>query len=195
MHRTVAAKALPTCLAGLLGASLALPGAAAELTLRKLRIESDPPGAEVLLIGGSAGHTPLTVGERAIYPNDYPDDRAHLYGTVTLRRAGCETYVHRVTLDDIERGLHVMLDCGAEPAPAARAVPAIEPERPPPLSGPPTLTPRAPIAPGAPGAPVASESVSQRRLRQLQVLQELLDEGLITPAEEQRIRRKLLETP
>lgn len=192
MHRTVAAKALPTCLAGLLGASLALPGAAAELTLRKLRIESDPPGAEVLLIGGSAGHTPLTVGERAIYPNDYPDDRAHLYGTVTLRRAGCETYVHRVTLDDIERGLHVTLDCGAAPVPAARAVPAIEPERPPPLSGPPTLTPRAPIATGA---PVASESVSQRRLRQLQVLQELLDEGLITPAEEQRIRRKLLETP
>jgi len=193
MRRTVAAKALQTGLAGLLGVSLALPGTAAELTLRKLRIESDPPGAEVLLIGGSVGHTPLTVGERAIYPNDYPDDRAHLYGTVTLRRTGCETHVHRVTADDIKRGLHVTLDCGAEPVPAARAVPAIEPERPPPLTEPPTLTPRAPAA--SPAAPVAGESVSQRRLRQLQVLQELLDEGLITPAEEQRIRRKLLETP
>lgn len=192
MHRRATAKALPSCLAGLLGVSLALPATAAELTLRKLRIESDPPGAEVLLIGGSAGYTPLTVGERAIYPNDYPDDRAHLYGTVTLRRAGCETHVHRVTLDDIEHGLQVELDCDPAPVPAARAVPAIEPERPPPLTEPPTLTPRVPVAPSA---PAAGESLSQRRLRQLQVLQELLDEGLITPAEERRIRRKLLEAP
>ncbi len=33
----------------------------------------------------------------------------------------------------------------------------------------------------------------QRRLRQLQVLQELLDEGLVSPAEEQRVRRKILQ--
>ncbi len=33
----------------------------------------------------------------------------------------------------------------------------------------------------------------QRRLRQLQVLQELLDEGLISPAEEQRVRRRIFQ--
>ncbi len=189
---------LQACAAGLLGALLTLPGVAAELTLHKLRIESDPAGAEVLLIGGSVGHTPLTIDERALYPNDYPKDRAHLYGTVTLRRAGCETLVHRVTRGDLERGLQVTLDCGTQPAapvPPARAVPAIQPERPPPLTEPPTLTPRVPVAPDQRSAPVASESISQRRLRQLQVLQELLDEGLVTPAEERRIRRQLLETP
>lgn len=168
-------------LALLLAALVALPAAAAELTLRKLRIESDPPGAEVLLIGGTAGYTPLTIGERALYPNDYPDDKAHLYGTVTLRRAGCETVVHRVTLDDIARGLKVALDCAgaadARGAPAASAAPAT------------------PTMPEAAREPAPAEAVSQRRLRQLQVLQELLDEGLISAAEEQRIRRRLLESP
>ncbi|MBP9032974.1 MAG: hypothetical protein KBG29_03710, partial [Pseudomonadales bacterium] len=123
---------------------------------------------EVLLIGGSAGHTPLSVGERAIYPNDYSDEQAPLYGLVTLRRAGCATHVQRVTLDDIERGMHVRLDCDPAPAVAASA-----------------RTPSPAMA--------ADESVSQRRLRQLQVLQELLDEGLMSAAEEQRIRRALLK--
>jgi hypothetical protein len=126
----------------------------------------------VLLIGGSAGHTPLSVGERAIYPNDYSDEQAPLYGLVTLRRAGCATHVQRVTLEDLERGMHVTLDCDPAVATAAGK------------SSPVHAT-----------APVASESVSQRRLRQLQVLQELLDEGLISAAEEQRIRRELLRSP
>jgi len=158
----------------------ALSAGAAEPTLRKLHIESDPSGADVMLIGGKAGNTPLTVGERAIYPNDYPDNRAHLYGTVTLRRAGCNTVVHRVTLDDIARGLKVALDCDA--APAVRPAPAIAPS-----------TAAAP--PPAASNPAAIETVYQRRLRQLQVMQELLDEGLIDAAEEQRIRRRLLDAP
>ena len=162
----------------LLSAMFALPAAAAELSLRKLRIETDPPGAEVLLIGGKAGYTPLTVGERALYPNDYREDQAHLYGTVTLRRAGCETVVHRVTLDDFGRGLQVTLDCAAPTA--VRAAPAGKP---------------APPVPAAASGPAAAAAASQHRLRQLQVLQELLDEGLIDSAEEQRIRRRLLEAP
>lgn len=180
-RRDLAAAAL------LLPALLALPAVAAELSLRKLRIETDPPGAEVLLIGGKAGYTPLTIEERALYPNDYPDDRAHLYGTVTLRRTGCETVVHRVTLDDLGRGLNVTLDCGARSA--VRATPAGKPETRV------SAAPQAPAVPSAASGPTATEAVSQRRLRQLQVLQELLDEGLIDSAEEQRIRRRLLEAP
>ena len=181
MRRSETGGRRAAALALLLAALVALPVAAAELTLRKLRIESDPPGAEVLLIGGKAGYTPLTVGERALYPNDYPDDRAHLYGTVTLRRAGCETVVHRVTLDDIARGLKVALDCAA--VADARGVSAA------------SAAPAAPTMPEVAREPAPAEAVSQRRLRQLQVLQELLDEGLISAAEEQRIRRRLLESP
>ena len=140
MNRPTGARSPRAGIAGLLGALLALSAAADDPGGRQLRIESDPPGAEVLLIGGSAGRTPLSVGERAIYPNDYSDEQAPLYGLVTLRRAGCATHVQRVTLDDIEHGMRV-------------------------------------------------------RLRQLQVLQELLDEGLMSAAEEQRIRRALLRSP
>ncbi len=162
----------------LAAAVAATPAESAALALRKLRIESDPPGAEVVLIGGAVGRTPLTVSEREIYPNDYPDDEAHLYGVVTLRRVGCDTHVHRVTLDDIERGLKVVLSCEDAPAVAS------------PL---PTRA-DAPFPTTSAGATPAN-SVSERRLRQLQVLQELLDEGLIGAAEEQRLRRRLLENP
>lgn len=182
MHRPPCAPRLRAGVAGLLGALLALSVSAQQPSLQQLRIESDPPGAEVLLIGGSAGHTPLSVGERAIYPNDYSDEQAPLYGLVTLRRAGCATHVQRVTLEDIERGMHVRLDCDpalATSAPDGQASPVATGK----------------TGPAHPTVPVASESVSQRRLRQLQVLQELLDEGLISAAEEQRIRRELLRSP
>jgi hypothetical protein len=119
MHRSPCALRLRAGVAGLLGALLALPASAQQPSLQQLRIESDPPGAEVLLIGGSAGYTPLSVGERAIYPNDYSDEQAPLYGLVTLRRAGCATHVQRVTLEDIEHGMHVTLDCDPAVAMAA----------------------------------------------------------------------------
>ncbi len=163
----------------LLAALAALPVESAGLTLRTLRIESTPPGAEVVLIGGAAGRTPLTVGERDIYPNDYPDKLAHLYGTVTLRRDGCETLVHRVTLGDIERGLDVAMKCKDSAVAASSAGRAANPA--------PAMTVDA-------QSPVP-DAAAVRRLRQLQVLQELLDDGLLSPAEEQRIRRRLLDGP
>lgn len=183
MRRSEPACPRPFAAAALLLAALAtlvtLPAESAGLTLRTLRIESTPPGAEVVLIGGTAGRTPLTVGERDIYPNDYPDTRAHLYGTVTLRRDGCETLVHRVMLGDIERGLNVALKCKDQAVAASAAGRAVNPV--------PAMT----VDAQSP----APDAAAARRLRQLQVLQELLDDGLLSPAEEQRIRRRLLDGP
>lgn len=162
------------------GAALLLLAASAgvhaqALQVGTLRIESTPPAAEVELIGGKAGSTPLTVSERDIYPNNYPDARAALYGTVTLRHAGCEPLQHRVTLDDLKQDLHLRLDCvAAKVTPAAR----------------PTATSTATV----PSPTTSPRDLPQRRLRQLQVLQELLDEGLISPAEEQRVRRRILQS-
>ncbi|MGN6329952.1 MAG: hypothetical protein ACTHL5_13580 [Rhodanobacter sp.] len=162
------------------GAALLLLAASAgvhaqALQVGTLRIESTPSAAEVELIGGKAGTTPLTVSERDIYPNSYPDARAALYGMVTLRHAGCEPLQHRVTLDDLKQDLHLRLDCvAARTAPVPRPAPTSAPTAAQPLASPQTLP--------------------QRRLRQLQVLQELLDEGLISPAEEQRVRRRILQS-
>lgn len=146
------------------------------LQVGTLRIESVPAGAEVELIGGKAGTTPLTVSERDIYPNSYPDARAELYGTITLRHAGCEPLRHRVTLSDLKQDLHLRLDCIA--AATQAAAPAVTP---------------APAPASAQAQATSPDTLSQRRLRQLQVLQELLDEGLISPAEEQRVRRRILQ--
>lgn len=123
--------------------------------------------------------TPLTVNERDTYPNSYPDTRAERYGAVTLRHAGCEPLHHRVTLDDLKQGLRLRLDCAA--AATAAAMPAARPPMPAAASSPARLPPAPP------------STLPQRRLRQLQVLQELLDEGLVSPAEEQRVRRKILQ--
>jgi hypothetical protein len=142
-----------------------------------LRIESVPSAANVELIGGPAGVTPLTVTERDIYPNTYAEGRADMYGMVWVRHPGCEPLRHRVTADDIKQGLRLNLDCGVASA-ALEAPPAL------------AATPAA-IPAAAPAS--ANATIPERRLRQLQVLQELLDENLISPAEELRIRRRILQ--
>ena len=145
---------------------------AASLQIRQLRIESDPSGAEVHGIGGLLGTTPLSIPERAIYPNDFPDERLPWYGVVELRHPGCRPLRHRVTLKDVTQGLHLRLQCTdtGMPAPPAR------PE-------------------SAPGAKQATRRTDpyRRRLRQLKVLQELLEDGLISAEEEANIRRRILE--
>lgn len=168
-------------LAGAAVPALAIAGSlgAQTLTTSTLRIESEPSAAEVELIGGRAGVTPLTIDERDIYPNNYPDARADLYGMVLLRHPGCEPLRHRVTLSDIKQGLQLRLDCNATAAQLG-----VPPEPSPTATSP---------APATVRAPASRESIPERRLKQLQVLQELLDEGLISPAEEQRIRRRILQ--
>lgn len=182
MHTTGRVVVLPWMCAGTALLALAVMGSPCAQTLeaRTLRIESVPTAAEVELIGGKAGVTPLTINERDIYPNNYADARADLYGMVVLRHAGCEPLRHRVTRSDIEEGLHLRLDCGATAAAQLEVPPALPPAR------------TAP-APSTAPASAARETDPQRRLRQLQVLQELLDEGLISPAEERRIRRRILQ--
>jgi len=172
-HACIAALALG--FAGSIGAQA--------LTLGSLRIESVPAAAEVEVIGGKAGVTPLSINERDIYPNDYDDARAELYGMVVLRHPGCEPLRHRVTATDIRQGLQLRLDCNAPVTPAA--VPAAVPASTPASAAAPATTPAPPAAP--------QEALSQRRLRQLQVLQELRDEGLISAAEEERVRRQILQ--
>ncbi len=170
-----------------LGCAAAGNAWAQAVPIRTLHIESTPAGAEVEVIGGRAGVTPLGISERDIYPNTYADARADLYGVVVLRRTGCAPLRHRVTMSDTQQGLHLQLDCARATASAATVVSAAATA----LELPPAL----PVAAKAPdhAAPGASASLPERRLRQLQVLQELLDEGLLNPAEEQRIRRRILQ--
>ena len=154
--------------------------------VERFRVDSEPDGAWVFTIGGRAGTTPLTLSERDIYPNSYPPEEVDLYGLIILRRDGCTDYRRRVTRSDIEQGILARLDCGASAADVAPAELVPEPPAPRPA-------PARPSAVSVSPPDATAESPAQRRLRQLRVIQELHDEGLLSDAEEQSIRRRILE--
>lgn len=143
---------------------------------RSFEVRSNPPGAEVRTISGAHGKTPASINERDVYPNTYPSDKQDLYGVVILKRPGCKKEAVRLGAADVRQGLSVDLDCESVGVAAAGR-----------RSEPPASTS------GETEVPAEPESMPDRRLRQLRVLQELHDEGLLTGEEEARIRRRILK--
>ena len=152
-------------------------GNAAELKIQRIRIESAPAGAAVSTIVGEHGVTPLSITERDIYPNSYPDAKVDLYGKVVVSKSGCKTVSRRVTLDDMKHGLDIQLDC-------TESTPVVKLEA--------TGKPQA-IQKPEQSATSTAEVLSERRLRQLKVLNELLDDKLISAEEERAIRKRIFE--
>jgi len=77
-----------------------------------IRIESDPPGAEVFAMGERIGTTPLTIGPKDVFPNTYPKEKEFLYGKVTLKKAGCSDVTKTVSTKIVNVGLRAHLECG-----------------------------------------------------------------------------------
>ena len=168
-------------LSRLLATTIALSGVtsgyAAELKIKRIRVESTPDGAVVSTIVGRRGVTPLSITERDIYPNTYPEAKMELYGKVILSKPGCETIARRVTLDDIKNGIDIQLDCTASTPVADRKA----------------VTKPQVIPQPDPSAAPPAEPLSARRLRQLKVLNELLEDKLISADEERAIRKRIFE--
>jgi len=164
-------------LAAIIAAFQVTTGSAGELKIQRIRIESTPDGAEVTTIVGRHGVTPLSITERDIYPNTYPEAKVDLYGKVVVSKPDCETITRRVTLDDIKNGLDFQLDCMAS-TPVADRKAAGKPQA---------------ISKPEQSAVSIAEPLSERRLRQLKVLNELLDDKLISAKEEQSIRKRIFE--
>jgi hypothetical protein len=152
-------------------------GNAAELKIQRIRIESTPAGAAVSTIVGKHGVTPLSITERDIYPNTYPETKVDLYGKVVISKSGCKTVTRRVTLGDIKQGLDIQLDC-------TESTPVVKLETGGKLQA---------IQEVKRSATPITEALSERRLRQLKVLNELLDDKLISAEEEQSIRKRIFE--
>ncbi len=134
-----------------------------------ISVESDPAGAEVFVMGRNVGVTPLKLSAGDVFPSSYRPDQAALYGTVTLRHAGCEDYNKRVDTDAYSKGIKASLDCGNKPAQAA---------------------PATPTAPATPNAEDDGTSSIEARLRRVKELQ---DKGLITDDEARAARKRILE--
>lgn len=77
-----------------------------------IKIESDPPGATVYVMGEDHGVTPTMISGTDVFPNIYPKEKLSLYGKVTLKKAGCSDVTRAVNADIISSGLHAKLDCG-----------------------------------------------------------------------------------
>ncbi|MGA7749127.1 MAG: PEGA domain-containing protein [Gallionella sp.] len=77
-----------------------------------IKIESDPSGAAVYVMGEKIGMTPLNISRKDVFPNTYPKEKESLFGTVTLKKAGCSDFTRTVSPKLIDDGLRAQLDCG-----------------------------------------------------------------------------------
>lgn len=130
----------------------------------RVTVKSDPPGADVYVMGQKRGTTPAEIPQDAVFPPSYRKEQAALYGKIELRMPGCETFVQAVTRESLAKGILARLSCGAVPG------------------GPGTV--RNPATPVEPQGKTAEE-----RLRHIK---ELRDRGLITEEEASEARRRIL---
>lgn len=84
-----------------------------------IKIESDPPGADVYVMGEKVGITPLKISHSDVFPNIYPKEKVSVYGRVTLKKAGCSDFTRTVNAEISNAGLRAQLDCGVmNPSPS-----------------------------------------------------------------------------
>lgn len=76
-----------------------------------IKIESDPFGAEVYVMGEKVGVTPLKISHQDVFPNIYPKEKLSLYGRVTLKKVGCSDFTRTVSSEISNSGLRAQLDC------------------------------------------------------------------------------------
>lgn len=79
---------------------------------KPIKIESDPTGAEVYVMGEKIGVTPLQVSHKDVFPNVYPKEKVAVYGRITLKKAGCLDFTRTVNAEISNLGLRAQLDCG-----------------------------------------------------------------------------------
>jgi hypothetical protein len=76
-----------------------------------IKIESEPSGAEVYVMGEKLGVTPLKISHQDVFPNIYPKEKLSLYGRVTLKKSGCSNFTRTVSSEISNGGLRAQLDC------------------------------------------------------------------------------------
>jgi len=134
-----------------------------------IAVQSEPPGAAVIVMGQELGTTPLAIPVKTVFPAAYaPELEAH-YGRIMMKKSGCSDYVTTVDGNVLGRGLKVQLECTA----TAAAPPATDAPR--------NLTPDTPPVTLTPG----------ERLRQLD---DIFRHGLISDEEYRQLRRRILDT-
>jgi hypothetical protein len=134
-----------------------------------IAVQSEPPGAVVIVMGQELGTTPLAIPVKSVFPAVYAPELEAQYGRIMVKKSGCSDYVTTVDGNVLGRGLKVQLECAATAA------------APPETAAPTNLTPDTPPTTLMPG----------ERLRQLD---DIFRHGLISDEEYQQLRRRILDT-
>lgn len=163
-------------LAAPLSAALIAGCAAVGAKPGRIDVSSEPPGAEVYVMGDMIGVTPLTLEQTRVFPLTYPSEKQALYGKIELRKPGCQPAVRAVSTRAVAEGIRVTLDCAGAPQPAAHT------------QADPVPASATRVAPATPAAPAQTPGVDQR-LRQVR---DLLEQGLITEQEAREVRMRIL---
>ncbi|MDA8364345.1 MAG: PEGA domain-containing protein [Gammaproteobacteria bacterium] len=175
MTRTSKRARKPAFLALLCAAALSgcasLPQPASSIT-----INSDPPGADVIVSGKQIGTTPLPVVLDKVFPRHWTGRIKSDVGpgfafyrrleTVTIKKVGCKPYTKQYTGHDLRHDFTVTLTCGPQYMPA----------------------PQTAAPPPAAAAPSGYAAIEQR----LQELKNLKKKGLITDQEYQEQQQRIL---
>lgn len=77
-----------------------------------IKIDSDPSGATVYVMGEKVGVTPMTISQKLIFPMQYDRSKESLYGKVTLKKGGCADLEKPVSAKMMAEGYKATLDCG-----------------------------------------------------------------------------------
>jgi hypothetical protein len=154
---------------GLAALSLALQGCLSV----PVNLRSDPAGATVLANGQAIGTTPMQIYADRVFPHKRKGLGWEREGTLRLERPGCTPKTLEVDNETLKRSLTLDLECRPD-APALVAPAAASP---------------------AP-TPAAARPSAQTRgatAQRLEELEGLRSEGLISEAEYQSIRRRILQ--
>jgi PEGA domain len=75
------------------------------------KVDSDPVGAAVFVMGENIGVTPVMISHKDVFPNTYPREKEALYGRVTLKKEGCVDFTRTISTEISNNGLRAHLDC------------------------------------------------------------------------------------
>lgn len=186
---------ITTCLP-LLSACSGIGGVSGDMPLK---VTTEPSGASIYVLGKEIGKTPATISQQQLYPVGYDTDNQQMYGTLLIKKAGCQDLNKRIRYQDFNTGLSVKLNCSGTPNISAKqsmppAAATTHPTTSPQNHEPPTdlnLTQQDfPETEKADTNKVLLEnSIKQRLIR----IDNLRQEGLITEEEYQQARKRILE--
>jgi len=90
-----------------------------------IKIDSEPPGADVFAMGEKIGTTPIVISSTDVFPTQYPKEKEAFYGKLIFRKTGCADLTR--TVDRKLVLLRAQLECG-RPSAVAPEKPKVSPD-------------------------------------------------------------------